>query len=69
MDFFIPEEMRIINKVLVKVRMTKFRAYSKSTESDAAKVVTSTTNDDQTRTSSDGGRTTDRKSTRLNSSH
>lgn len=58
MDFFIPEEMRIINKVLVKVRMTKFRAYSKSTESDAAKVVTSTTNDDQTRTSSDGGRTT-----------
>ena len=40
--------MRIINKVLVKVRMTKFRAYSKSTESDAAKVVTSTTNDDQT---------------------
>ena len=58
MDFFIPEEMRIINKVLVKVRMTKFRAYSKSTESDAAKVVTSTTNDDQTRTSSDGGRST-----------
>ena len=58
MDFFIPEEMRIINKVLVKVRMAKFRAYSKSTESDASKVVTSTTSDDQTRTSSDGGRTT-----------
>lgn len=58
MDFFIPEEMRIINKVLVKVRMGKFRAYSKSTESDASKVVTSTTNDDQTRTSSSGGRTT-----------
>ena len=58
MDFFIPEEMRIINKVLVKVRMTKFRAYSKSTESDASKVVTSTTSDDQTRTSSDGGRAT-----------
>ena len=58
MDFFIPEEMRIVNKVLVKVRMTKFRAYSKSTESDASKVVTSTTNDDQTRTSSSGGRTT-----------
>ena len=58
MDFFIPEEMRIINKVLVKVRMGKFRAYSKSTESDASKVVTSTTSDDQTRTSSSGGRTT-----------
>ena len=58
MDFFIPAEMRIINKVLVKVRMTRFRAYSKSTESDAAKVVTSTTSDDQTRTSSDGGGST-----------
>lgn len=58
MDFFIPEEMRIINKVLVKVRVAKFRAYSKSTESDAAKVVTSTTSDAQTRTSSDGGKTT-----------
>ena len=58
MDFFIPEEMRIINKVIVKVRMGKFRAYSKSTESSASKVITSTTNDDQTRTSSSGGRTT-----------
>ena len=58
MDFFIPKEMRIINKVLIKVRMAKFRAYSKSTESAASKVVTSTSNDDQTRTSSDGGRTT-----------
>lgn len=58
MDFFIPEEMRIINKVLVKVRMTKFRAYSKSTQSDTSKAVTSTTSNDQTRTSSDGGRTT-----------
>ena len=58
MDFLIPEEMRIINKVLVKVRMGKFRAYSKSTESNASKVITSTTSDDQTRTSSSGGRTT-----------
>ena len=57
MDFFIPEEMRIINKVLVKVRLSRFRAYSKSTENDAARTVTSATSDDQTRTSSDGGRT------------
>ena len=57
MDFFIPEEMRIINKVLVKVRMTKFRAYSKSTETAASKVATTTTSDDQTRTSSSGGGT------------
>lgn len=56
MDFFIPAEMRIINKVLAKVRLDRFRAYSKSTESDAAKVVTSSTSDDQTRTSSAGGR-------------
>lgn len=56
MDFFIPAEMRIINKVLAKVRLDRFRAYSKSTESDAAKVVTSSTSDDQTRTSSSGGR-------------
>lgn len=63
MDFFIPEEMRIINKILVKIRMAKFRAYSKSTENDDLKVITSTTTDDQTRTSSDGGRTTQTTST------
>lgn len=57
MDFFIPEEMRIINKVLVKVRMAKFRAYSKSTETAASQVITSTTSDDQTRSSSSGGAT------------
>ena len=57
MDFFIPEEMRIINKVLVKVRIGKFRAYSKSTENAASKVATTTTSDDQTRTSSSGGTT------------
>lgn len=33
LDFFIPSEMRIINKVLIKVRMGSFRAYSKATES------------------------------------
>ena len=53
MDFFIPEEMRIINKVLVKVRMSEFRAYSKSTASAGSSVVTSSTSDD--RTSSGGG--------------
>ncbi len=31
MDFFIPEEMKIINKVIAKVRIDKFRAYSKAT--------------------------------------
>lgn len=42
MDFFIPEEMRIVNKVLVKVRLAKFRSYSKSTDAAEAKTVTST---------------------------
>lgn len=55
MDFLIPAEMRIVNKVLAKVRMDRFRAYSKSTESDAARVVTSGTSDSRTSTSSSGG--------------
>ena len=58
MDFFLPDEMRIVNKVLVKVRMKKFRAYSQATEAAASQVITSTTNDEETRTSSSGGRTT-----------
>lgn len=33
MDFFIPSEMRIVNKVLAKIRLDKFRAYSKTTTS------------------------------------
>lgn len=58
MDFFLPEEMRIVNKVLVKVRVKKFRAYSKATEAASSQVITSTTNDEETRTSSSGGKTT-----------
>lgn len=58
MDFFLPSEMRIVNKVLVKVRMKKFRAYSRATEAAESKVVTSTTNDEETRTSSSGGKST-----------
>lgn len=58
MDFFLPEEMRIVNKVLVKVRVKKFRAYSKATEAASSQVITSTTSDEETRTSSSGGKTT-----------
>ena len=57
MDFFIPAEMRIINKVLVKVRMGSFRAYSRSTQSQEARVVSSTSTGDQYSTSSNGGGT------------
>lgn len=55
MDFFIPEEMRIINKVLVKIRVAQFRAYSSSTESSASKLVTSASSESQICTSSSGG--------------
>lgn len=57
MDFFLPAEMRIVNKVFCKVRLSKFRAYSKATDSSEQKSITSTTTDDQTRTSQNGGRT------------
>lgn len=31
MDFFIPAEMRIVNKVFVKIRIDQFRSYSRTT--------------------------------------
>lgn len=49
MDFFLPSEMRIVNKVLVKVRIKKFRAYSKATEAAESKTITSSTSDEDTR--------------------
>lgn len=38
-DFFVPEDMRIINKILLKVKQSKFRAYSKATEGGGAKTI------------------------------
>jgi phage minor structural protein len=58
MDFFLPEEMRIVNKVLVKIRVKKFRAYSKATSTSASKVATSDTTESEDKTSSSGGKTT-----------
>ncbi len=55
MDFFIPQEMRIINKVLVKVRMGRFRAYSQSTQTQSTQAVTTSSTDSQAWTSSGGG--------------
>lgn len=46
MDFFIPDEMRIVNKVVIKVRMESFRAYSQAASSGGGSV---------TSTSSGGG--------------
>lgn len=38
-NFFIPNEMRIINKVLVKIKLESFRAYSKATEGGGGEVT------------------------------
>ena len=55
MDFFIPVEMRIINKVLAKIRMGPFRAYSKSTQSQEARAAVTSYAGEQNSTSSSGG--------------
>ena len=67
MDFIIPSQMRIVNKVLVKIRMRRFRAYSKATETAAqtvqttsyegSSVATSTSNGASMSTSDSGGGT------------
>lgn len=55
MDFFLPREMRIVNKVLAKIRLSAFRAYSQSTESQSTQVASSSTTDAQTYSSAAGG--------------
>lgn len=55
MDFSIPNEMRIINKVLCKVRMESFRAYSKTTNTNEQKSYTSSAGGAESFTSSAGG--------------
>lgn len=55
MDFFIPSEMRIINKVLCKIRMGPFRSYSKATQQAETEVLSSTSVRTQECTSSSGG--------------
>lgn len=57
MDFTIPQEMRIINKVLCKVRMESFRAYSKATADAGQSSQTSDSGGGSSATSSSGGGT------------
>lgn len=45
LNFWIPSEMRIINKVLAKISLAPFRAYSKATKSGGGAAVTSSTED------------------------
>lgn len=42
-DFYIPSEMRIINKIQCKITMSSFRAYSKATNGGGAITQTTTT--------------------------
>lgn len=57
MDFSIPNEMRIINKVLCKVRMESFRTYSKLTSTSSQQSSTSSSGGGSTVSSTSGGGT------------
>ncbi len=61
-DFIIPTEMRIINKVIAKIRMSQFLAYSNTTEVSPAIATTTATKDTISTTSTmsiEAQRTTD----------
>lgn len=58
MDFYLPEDMRIVNKIVAKVRVGSFRAYSKATKAAESKVVSSTTASQKTYSSTSGGGST-----------
>lgn len=58
LDFSIPSEMRIVNKVLAKIRMESFRAYSKATDGGGSITQTSGASSSSTTSSGGGGSTT-----------
>lgn len=53
--FFIPNEMRIVNKVIAKIEMSQFRAYSKATEGGGNTSTTSSSGGGGYTTSDWGG--------------
>ncbi len=55
LEFYIPSEMRIVNKVIAKISMDRFRAYSKATEGGGQTSTTSSAGGGSTQTSSSGG--------------
>lgn len=57
-NFYIPSEMRIINKVEAKVRVGSFRAYSKATDTSDSSTQTSTNGGGSTQASTSGGGST-----------
>lgn len=65
MNFYIPAEMQIINKIMAKIKIESFRAYSKATEA-AGNVATSSESGGGTNSTSDyGGSSTETSSTEL----
>jgi phage minor structural protein len=61
-NFYIPEEMRIINKVIAKIRLEPFRAYSQATTTEEQKIQTTSTEQQQQPTTSSGGSSTNTSS-------
>lgn len=55
MSFYIPQDMRIINKIAAKIKVSSFRAYSKATTTVDSQIATSSTSDSKTYSSSSGG--------------
>ena len=56
MQFYIPAEMKIVNSVQVKIKMSRFRAYSQATSTTDKSTQTSSSGGQSTQTSSSGGR-------------
>lgn len=55
LNFFLPEEMKIINKIRAKITFEPFRSYSKATGGGGAATATSSSGGGTTATSSSGG--------------
>lgn len=58
LNFWIPEEMKIVNKVLAKISLDRFRSYSKSTAGGGKSTRTSRAGGGSTQTSGSGGNST-----------
>ena len=55
MQFYIPAEMRIVNSVKVKIKVDRFRAYSKATDTKESEQRTSSSGGGGVKTSTSGG--------------
>lgn len=58
LNFWIPEEMRIVNKVLAKITLSPFRSYSRSTSGGGGTSTTSSSGGGTSRSTDSGGGTT-----------